>query len=95
MKNETSQPLPVRLSEGLGPLATWSEECRLLPCPFCGAGQTLLKDNGRMWAGMKLSDPVKVSVQHWCEDDPGQPNRMIERIGRDRKSAILAWNKRA
>jgi len=71
------------------------DELRLLPCPFCAAGQTLFKDNGCMWTGMKLSDPVSVSVQHWCEDEPGQPKRMIERIGRDRESAISAWNKRA
>ena len=91
----SESPLGLGCNEGLGPLVDKREECRLLPCPFCGAGQTLLKDNGRMWTGMKLSDPVSVSVQHWCEDDPGQPNRVIERIGRDRESAILAWNKRA
>lgn len=82
------------LSEGLG-LAPERDELRLLPCPFCGAGQTLFQDNGRMWTGVKLSEPVSVSVRHWCDDEPGQPNRMIERIGRDRESAIAAWNKRA
>lgn len=67
----------------------------LKKCPFCGAGTTVLQDNGRIWMGMKYSDPVSVSVQHWCDRVDGQPSRMIERIGRDRQSAIDAWNMRA
>lgn len=67
----------------------------LLPCPFCGAGTTLFKENGRMWTGQRKSDPVSVSVHHWCEPVAGQPSRMIERIGRDEASAIAAWNTRA
>lgn len=67
----------------------------LLPCPFCGAGKTLLQPNGRVWSGDKYSDPISVSVHHWCEERPGQPSRMIERIGRDERSAIDAWNQRA
>ena len=92
--DEGNPPGALGSNAGLG-LALERDELRLLPCPFCGAGQTLFKDNGRMWTGMKLSDPVSVSVRHWCEEEPGQPSRMIERIGRDRESAILAWNKRA
>jgi hypothetical protein len=48
-----------------------------------------------MWMGQKHSDPVSVSIRHWCEDVPGQPHRMIERVGRDEASAIAAWNSRA
>jgi hypothetical protein len=66
----------------------------LLPCPFCGAGETQIEENGRIWAGTKYSDPISVSVRHWCEPVEGQPSRMIERIGRDRESAIAAWNRR-
>ena len=67
---------------------------RLLPCPFCGAGQTIVRVNGRTWAGMKYSDPLSVSVLHWCSEQPG-PSRMIERIGRDLEQAIERWNMRA
>jgi len=67
----------------------------LKPCPFCGAGETQIRENGRIWSGMKYSDPISVSVFHWCEPEPGQPSRAIERIGRDLDSAIAAWNKRA
>lgn len=70
-----------------------SEE--LKPCPFCGAGTTTIKENGKMWTGMRYSEPVSVSVQHWCEPEPGQPSRMLERIGRDKASAVTAWNTRA
>ncbi len=67
----------------------------LKPCPFCGAGTTEITPKGRMWTGMKYSEPSSVSVRHWCEAVPGQPSRMIERVGRDEASAIEAWNTRA
>jgi hypothetical protein len=67
----------------------------LKPCPFCGAGQTSIKENGRVWSGMKWGEPCSVSVQHWCAPVDGQPSRMIERVGRNEASAIAAWNARA
>lgn len=68
---------------------------RLLPCPFCGAGTTEITENGKVWTGQKYSEPTSVSVRHWCERIDGQPNRMLERIGRDTESAIAAWNMRS
>lgn len=70
-----------------------SEE--LKPCPFCGAGSSQIVENGKIWTGMKYSEPSSVSVRHWCEKIEGQPSRMLERIGKDRESAIAAWNMRA
>jgi hypothetical protein len=67
----------------------------LKPCPFCGAGTTEVRDNGRVWAGTRYSTPSSVSVRHWCEPVEGQPTRMVERVGRDRESAVAAWNLRA
>ena len=67
----------------------------LKPCPFCGAGTTEIKENGRMWLGQQFSAPVSVSVRHWCEPVASQPSRLIERVGRDHESAIAAWNQRA
>lgn len=67
---------------------------KLKPCPFCGAGTTEIRENGKIWAGMGFSAPVSVSVWHHCEPREGQPHRGIERIGRDLDSAIAAWNMR-
>lgn len=66
----------------------------LLPCPFCGAGETSIRENGKVWTGMKYSEPSSVSVLHHCEKIEGQPSRSIERVGRDLTSAIAAWNRR-
>lgn len=67
----------------------------LLPCPFCGAGTFDIRENGKIWMGQKYSEPASVSVFHWCEPVEGQPSRAIERVGRDRASALEAWNRRA
>ena len=42
----------------------------LKPCPFCGAGETQLRPNGRVWAGTKWGEPTSVSVYHWCPPVP-------------------------
>lgn len=68
---------------------------KLAPCPFCGAGTTDIVENGRVWAGSKWGTPSSVSVRHHCDPTPGQPSRMIERVGRDEESAIAAWNMRS
>lgn len=67
----------------------------LLPCPFCGAGNTEIRDNGKVWSGMGYTAPTSTSVFHQCTPAAGQPSRAIERVGRDRASAIAAWNRRA
>lgn len=67
----------------------------LLPCPFCGAGETKIHINKGTWNGMSYGTPVSVEVQHWCEAVPGQPSRVLTRIGRDEASAVAAWNLRA
>ena len=67
---------------------------KLLPCPFCGGGKFEIMENGKVWTGQKFSEPISVSVRHWCETDYGQPFRMLERVGRDTDGAIAAWNMR-
>jgi len=67
---------------------------RLIPCPFCGAGTNEIRENGRIWTGMKHSTASSISVLHWCTPVEGQPSRAIERIGKDMESAITAWNMR-
>lgn len=66
----------------------------LLPCPFCGAGQTYIHVNKGPWNGRGYGEPVSVEVRHWCADIPGQLSRMIAVAGRDESSAIAAWNRR-
>ncbi len=66
---------------------------RLLPCPFCGGGTTEFFNMGQVWNGTKYSDPISVSVRHWCEE-PAGPHRMLERVGRDKEQAIERWNMR-
>ena len=68
---------------------------QLNPCPFCGSGETLIVPGPSTWSGMKSSEPSTYSVRHWCDPIKGQPARMLERIGRDKQSAIEAWNTRA
>lgn len=66
----------------------------LLPCPFCGGGETQIHVNKGTWNGRGYGEPVSVEVRHWCESELGQPSRMISRAGRDESSAIAAWNRR-
>jgi hypothetical protein len=67
---------------------------KLLPCPFCGSGITKVVENGKVWTGNKYSEATSVSVIHHCPTIPGQPHRMIERVGRDIESAVSIWNMR-
>ena len=69
----------------------------LKPCPFCRAGTTRLHENLGIWQGTKgYGEPISVEVQHWCEKIEGQPSpRLLSFVGRDKESAIKAWNTRA
>ena len=65
-----------------------------LSCPFCGGEEIEIRENGRTWLGMHYSTPASVSVLHHCIPVPGQPSRVIERVGKDVQSALDAWNRR-
>lgn len=71
----------------------------LKPCPFCGhlngEASTMVEPNGRIWNGMRWGSAASYSIRHWCPRVPGQPHRMIERVGADLEAAIEAWNQRA
>jgi hypothetical protein len=66
----------------------------LSPCPFCAGGVTSIRPLGRIWMGMKYSEPSSIEIMHHCDPVPGQPSRPIVRVGRDIDSAVNAWNKR-
>jgi hypothetical protein len=63
-------------------------------CPFCAGGMTSIRPLGRIWTGMKYSEPSSVEIQHHCDPVPGQPSRPVTRVGRDVQSAVDAWNTR-
>lgn len=71
-----------------------SKAQELKPCPFCGAGETMIHVNQGTWTGRGYGEPVSVEVRHWCKEEPGQPSRAIIRVGRDEASAMAAWNRR-
>jgi hypothetical protein len=66
----------------------------LAPCPFCADGVTSIRPLGRVWTGMKYSEPSSVEINHHCDPVVGQPSRAVQRVGRDVQSAVDAWNTR-
>lgn len=65
----------------------------LLPCPFCGAGETRL-DRKTHWTGMS-SVPLSTRIMHWCPRKDGQPQSFLQVAGKTDSDAISAWNARA
>jgi hypothetical protein len=70
------------------------ESYLLKPCPFCASGVTHIRPLGRVWLGMKYSEPSSVEIMHHCDPVVGQPSRSLTRVGRDVQSAVDAWNTR-
>lgn len=66
----------------------------LKPCPFCGAGETLIHEYKSIWSGMKEQTLISASVQHWCAEFDGMSSRRLEFIGKDKEHAIKRWNTR-
>lgn len=68
----------------------------LLPCPFCGGGETRISENRHSPTMSGNGGLISVEINHWCPAVPGQPSRnTVTRTGRDHASAIAAWNRRA
>lgn len=71
----------------------------LLPCPFCGGGETVVHRNRGTSRGMsdgviRYGEDVSVEVRHWCPPVEGQLTRGgITFVGRDLASAVAAWNR--
>lgn len=64
----------------------------LLPCPFCGAGQTLIKPN-TYWTGMK-SEVISVEVRHWCDETTGIRGSNVTMRAKTQAEAVEKWNRR-
>lgn len=67
----------------------------LLPCPFCGAGETVYREE-RLPPRMDGKQPslISATVQHWCGVKPGVVASGIQFRGRTREDAVAAWNRR-
>lgn len=65
----------------------------LLPCPFCGAGETKIHET-QYWTGLQ-SIVIAARVHHWCVRGAGQPGSRMEIAGKTREDAIANWNGRA
>jgi hypothetical protein len=66
----------------------------LKPCPFCGAGETDVRET-RHWGPInRPSEIISVSIHHWCGKQAGVLRSHIEFRGRDHESAQKAWNAR-
>lgn len=64
----------------------------LLPCPFCGAGQTLVEPRG-YWTGMR-SEIISVQVRHWCDETTGVGGSGVTMRAKTEAEAIEKWNRR-
>lgn len=66
----------------------------LLPCPFCGAGQTNVEPASQHWTGMRY-DVLAWHVVHWCENRTQAFGNRIEHRAKLREEAVASWNRRA
>lgn len=62
----------------------------LLPCPFCGGGETLV-DEQKFWTGMS-SQVISAVVRHWCPKSP--LSSIIELKAKAVEEAVALWNRR-
>jgi hypothetical protein len=71
-------------------------ERELEPCPFCSAGNTDIQERRLPPSMQGPGAIISVTVRHWCPVPPGQPSGLhVSMHGRDRESAIAAWNRRS
>lgn len=64
----------------------------LLPCPFCGAGTTIVQPNN-YWTGMS-SQVISVEIRHWCEKPTGIQGSGITMRAKTEEEARAKWNNR-
>lgn len=65
----------------------------LLPCPFCGGGESRL-DVNTYWTGMR-SAPVSFTIRHWCLKGEDVLATYREVRAKTREAAIIQYNQRS
>lgn len=72
-----------------------TDEPKLKPCPFCGAGETTYREQ-RLSPTMDGRTPALISatIRHWCEPVPGVVASYMEFRGRTREDAVAVWERR-
>jgi hypothetical protein len=68
---------------------------KLLPCFFCGEDSFEVEEGGKIWMGMRYSEPLSYTIRHWCPEIPNnisQPS--VSRKGKTLEDAIKEWNTR-
>lgn len=88
----------MKLSEHLTEVEVSSAEIadsvRLLPCPFCGAGETSVGPDSKHWAGMSWKI-LSWQVRHWCQEpDRGVRGSMVIIRAKTEPEVIEKWNRR-
>ena len=76
------------MSDAIG-LEIERRESELRPCPFCGAGETQIRDQ-TVWTGQR-SVVTSVEIHHWCEPKSTQLRSHLRVVGKTREEAIEAW----
>jgi hypothetical protein len=66
----------------------------LLPCPFCGGGETRIDESHLKPMMDRPGALISVSVKHWC-GGAGVMHAYREVRGRDHDSACREYNRRA
>lgn len=73
-----------------------NETIELKPCPFCGGEAGIKETLMPPVMGRSERSVISAEVRHFCPRVEGQPHGMsVKQLGRDRNSAIKAWNTRA
>lgn len=67
----------------------------LLPCPFCGGGETIVQEGSKPFPRLKYRQPTSAAVMHRCTPSEDGLAHTVSLVGQDRASAIAAWNQRA
>lgn len=63
----------------------------VMPCPFCGAGETRF-DEQKHWTGLRYV-VIAVTLRHWCDsNDARKPTITITRKTED--ECLLVWERR-
>jgi len=69
-----------------------ASDSRLLPCPFCGSGETQIQPT-LYWTGMR-NNVISVTIRHWCKPLGELDGTLLQVKGKTEEEAIASWNRR-